>query len=115
MKTVDTPQHYIDRQPEPQKSILLEIQNRIQKLFPQSQLVLSYGVPAFKAEKVFFFYGGFKAHVSIFPPLPLDHPLSELLTPYRNDKGNLIFKIKNPMPYDLIEAVSKALYHLYHA
>lgn len=112
---MNTPQHYMDNQPEPQKSILMEIQNRVQTLFPDAQLVLSYGVPALKTEKVFFFYGGFKAHVSIFPPLPLNHALSEALKPYRNPKGNLIFKINQPIPYDLIELVSKALYELYHA
>ena len=114
MKMNEAVQDYILKQPEPQQSILLEIERRIGLLFPNATEVLSYGVPAFKDEKVFFFYGGFKAHVSVFPPLPLDHPLSESLKRYRNDKGNLLFKIKQPIPYDLIEGVAKALFELYH-
>lgn len=114
MKMNEAVQNYILKQPEPQQSILLEIEKRLQTLFPKASEVISYGVPAFKDEKIFFFYGGFKAHVSVFPPLPLDHPLSETLKPYRNDKGNLLFQIKQPIPYDLIEGVAKALFELYH-
>lgn len=104
--TVDA---YINALPEPQKSILEEIRRRVKHEFPNAKEAISYGVPAFQYEKSFFFYAAFKNHVSVFPPLASDSPLNEFTKPYQNKKGNLLFPLKNPIPYDLIVDVSKAL------
>ena len=108
--TVD---QYILDLPEPQQSIMKEIRRRMKLAFPQAKEALSYGVPAFKNEKSFFYYGAFKAHVSVFPPLSKDSSLQEKTKAYQNPKGNLIFSIKKPIPYDLIMEVAKALSEQY--
>lgn len=104
--TVD---QYIQSLEEPQQSIMVEIRRRMKAAFPDATEALSYGVPAFKYGKAFFYYGAFKAHVSVFPPLDESSYLQPKLKPYQNKKGNLIFKINQPIPYDLIMDVAKAL------
>ena len=108
--TVDT---YIDSLNEPQKSIMQEIRRRMKETFPEALEAVSYGVPAFIKEKSFFYYGAFKAHVSVFPPLSPDSPLTLKTKPYQNKKGNLLFKLSEDIPYDLIIEVAKALYKQY--
>lgn len=110
MITVDT---YIDTLNEPQKSIMMEIRRRMKEAFPDSKEAVSYGVPAFLKDKSFFYYGAFKAHVSVFPPLSSESPLSVKTKPYQNKKGNLLFKVSEEIPYDLIIEVAKALYKQY--
>ena len=46
----------------------------------------------------------------MYPPLRNDAALIRELAPYRNEKGNLSFKFKEPMPYDLIVRVAVALF-----
>lgn len=108
--TVDT---YIESLNEPQKSIMLEIRRRMKETFPDALEAVSYGVPAFLKEKSFFYYGAFKAHVSVFPPLSKDSQVALKTKPYQNKKGNLLFKVTEEIPYDLIIEVAKALYKQY--
>ncbi|MDG0889143.1 iron chaperone [Paracholeplasma manati] len=109
--TVD---QYIENLPEPQQSIMNQIRQQIKAAFPKAKEALSYGVPAFKYDKAFFYYGAFKAHVSVFPPLTSDEDLQAKTKPYQNDKGNLLFKINQPIPYELIVEVAKALEKQYN-
>jgi uncharacterized protein YdhG (YjbR/CyaY superfamily) len=104
---------YIQSLEEPQQSIMMEIRRRMKETFPDALEALAYGVPAFKYDKAFFYYGAFKAHVSVFPPLSESSPLQSKISPYQNKKGNLLFKINQTIPYDLIIEVAKALKNQY--
>lgn len=95
------------------KDILTEIRLRIQDAFPEATETLSYGVPAFKDDKVFFYYASFKHHIGIYPPIQ-DEALKSELKGHVNEKGNLHFRKDEPMPYDLIIKIAKHLYSIYH-
>ena len=81
----------------------------VRKAAPEAQLVISYGIPAFKAGRVFIYCAAFKHHIGVYPPVQGDARLMKALTPYANAKGNLAFPLDAPMPAALIGRVAKAL------
>jgi uncharacterized protein YdhG (YjbR/CyaY superfamily) len=81
----------------------------VQKTVPRSSRVISYGIPAFKQERVFIYCAAFKRHIGIYPPVRGDTTLRAALKPYANAKGNLRFPFDKPLPTTLIARVAKAL------
>ncbi len=81
----------------------------VRKAVPRSSRVISYGIPAFKQERVFIYCAAFKRHIGIYPPVRSDAKLRTALKPYANAKGNLTFPLNEPMPMALIARAAKAL------
>ena len=104
-----TQEAYIASMPSEVQRILLTIQNLVKTVLPQAQPCISYGMPAYRDGKVFFYFAGFKHHLGIYPPVKDDLELIQQLAPYRNEKGNLSFKYNEPIPYELIKQVALAL------
>ena len=100
---------YLNNLPPMTKKATIEALDGLVSSFPNVNIIISYGVIALKYEKVFIYLGGFKNHISIFPPLTDNNYLINKTKQYRNKKGNLIFKLDQPIPYDLIIEVAKGL------
>lgn len=90
------------------RPLMDQIRSMVLCTVPEAEELLSYGVPAFKKGKVFFFYAAFKKHIGIYPPVEGDTDLMKKLKPYRGEKGNLKLPMDQPMPWDLIERVLEA-------
>lgn len=95
------------------QEILLEIQKLVEAAVPKAERCIAYSMPAFRAGKVFFYFAAFKNHVGVYPPVTDDAALIQESSRYRNEKGNLAFKYKEPVPYDLIRRVAVALFDQY--
>jgi uncharacterized protein YdhG (YjbR/CyaY superfamily) len=93
--------------------ILQTIRKMAQEIVPAAAETISYQLPAFKTNRTFFYFAAFKKHIGIYPPVKDDHDLIEALSPYRGEKGNLQFPLSQPMPYELIGRVIKALFDQY--
>lgn len=91
------------------QNILLQVQTLVEAALPRARRCISYSMPAYRDGKVFFYFAGFKNHLGVYPPVRADPQLIAELTPYRNEKGNLTFKYKEPIPYELIGRVAVAL------
>lgn len=91
------------------QAVLLKVQTLVEKALPKAQRCIGYGMPAYRDSKIFFYFAGFRNHLGVYPPLREDAALIAELTPYRNEKGNLAFKYKEPIPYELIGRVAAAL------
>jgi len=89
--------------------ILEQIRRVVRAAVPSAFETISYAMPAFKLDKVFFFFAAFKNHIGIFPPVKGDGKLQTDLAPYRGEKGNLKFPFSEPIPYELIGRVASAL------
>jgi uncharacterized protein YdhG (YjbR/CyaY superfamily) len=85
----------------------------VKRTVPTSARVISYGIPAFKQERVFIYCAAFKRHIGIYPPVRGDAKLRAALEPYANEKGNLSFPLDEPLPMALIARVAKALAQQY--
>jgi uncharacterized protein YdhG (YjbR/CyaY superfamily) len=89
--------------------VLRQVHAAVRKAVPDAVSVISYGIPAFKQDRVFIYCAAFKKHIGIYPPVREDARLKAVLKPYANDKGNLSFSLDEPMPLPVIARVAKAL------
>lgn len=102
-------EEYIASMPSDVQKILLKVQALVEAGLPKAQRCISYGMPAYRDGKIFFYFAGFKNHLGVYPPVREDKTLIAELASYRNEKGNLTFKYKEPIPYELIGRVAAAL------
>ncbi len=85
------------------------IQAVVEQFVPDAERCVSYGMPAFRRGKVFFYFAAFKKHIGIYPPLREPAELVAELAAYRGPKSNLSFPHAEPLPLDLIGRVAEAL------
>jgi uncharacterized protein YdhG (YjbR/CyaY superfamily) len=105
---------YIAQAPGQGQAFLKKIRSLAKRLCPNADEIISYGMPALKEGRVFFYFAAFKSHIGIYPPIPNDSTLIKELKVYRGPKGNLQFQYTEDIPYALIEKVVLAL-HYQHA
>lgn len=105
----DTHEAYFASVPEAVRPVLLSIQAKVETLLPEATRCIGYGMPAFRHGRIFFYFAAFKNHLGIYPPVTEDAALIAELSRFRNAKGNLSFKFKEPIPYELIGRVAVAL------
>ena len=91
------------------RGILRSIRNVVRDLVPSAHETISYRIPAFKQDKVFFYFAAFKKHIGVYPPVKRDRQLLRQLKRYRGEKGNLRFPLSEPMPLELIGRIARAL------
>lgn len=89
--------------------ILLQVQAVVEAALPGITRCISYNMPAYRAGKVFFYFAAFQRHLGVYPPVTQDAALIQSLSPFRNEKGNLAFPYRDPIPYELIGRVAVAL------
>ena len=102
-------QEYLAALAPEQSRILKRVLAVVRKSVPRSTPVISYGIPAFRQDRVFIYCAAFKRHIGIYPPVRGDARLHAALKPYANAKGNLSLPFAEPMPLSLIARVAKAL------
>lgn len=95
------------------RPLLESIQSKVESLLPEVTRCISYNIPAFRDESVFFYFAAFKKHIGVYPPLKRDKALIRELAPYRGEKGNLSFPLSEELPIELIGRVALALHREY--
>ena len=95
------------------RGILQDIRSVVGGLVPSAHETISYQMPAFKQDKVFFYFAAFKKHIGVYPPVKGDRQLQRELKRYRGEKGNLRFPLSEPMPLELIGRVALELWREY--
>jgi uncharacterized protein YdhG (YjbR/CyaY superfamily) len=98
---------YLDAQPEPQRTTLLEVAARLRKILPGAQECMSYGMPAFQVDGTSIAgFAGFKQHCSYFPHSgSLFERIETQVAAYDHDKGTLRFEIDRPLPLALLRTL----------
>ena len=99
IKSIDD---YINQFPDEIKSKLESIRTTIKKAAPKSTEVISYGMPAFKQNKVLVYFAVGKNHIGFYPtPNPIKVFTKEL-EGYKTSKGAIQFPIDKKIPLPLI-------------
>jgi uncharacterized protein YdhG (YjbR/CyaY superfamily) len=88
---------------------LLLIQQEVEQRVAHASRCIGYNMPAFRLQRIFFYFAAFKHHVGVYPPLTDDALLVAETTPFRGPKGNLSFAHRDGLPIDLIGRVAAAL------
>ncbi len=106
LKSVDD---YFARVPEPARGTLRKMRAAIRSVVPRdSSEVVSYGIPAFKRDRVIVWYAAFVNHVSLFPGGSVLERFKDDLTDFTTRKGTVRFAIDRPLPIALIKKIVKA-------
>jgi uncharacterized protein YdhG (YjbR/CyaY superfamily) len=98
---------YIERFEPKVQAILQEIRATIRKSAPNAKEVVSYQMPAFKQNGILVYFAAWKNHIGFYPPVTGDEDLEKAVARYANDKGNLLFPLDKPIPYNLIKRIVK--------
>lgn len=105
-KTID---EYIARLPDPARGALKQLRATIRSVVPKDATeVISYGIPAFKAERILVWYAAFSGHCSLFPTAAVIEQFKNELKSFRTSKGTIHFPLDKPLPTALIRKIAKA-------
>ena len=70
--------------------------------------IISYGIPAFKQERILVWYAAFSNHCSLFPTAAIIEQFKNHLKPFSKSKGTIQFPTDKPLPTALIKKLVKA-------
>jgi uncharacterized protein YdhG (YjbR/CyaY superfamily) len=89
------------------QKILEQLRQTIKQAAPNATETISYGMPAFKQNKVLVFYAVHKEHIGFYPtPNPIVYFKDELVK-YNTSKGAIQFPVDKPLPLTLIKKIVK--------
>ena len=105
-KTVD---EYFSRVPPSSRTALNKLRAAIRSAVPKDSLeIISYGIPAFKQERILVWYAAFSNHCSLFPTAAIIEKFKNDLKPFSKSKGTIHFPTDKPLPTALIKKIVKA-------
>ncbi|MGE0313400.1 MAG: iron chaperone [Lautropia sp.] len=102
--TVD---EYIEGFPADIQAVLRAVRVTVRQAAPSAEERISYRMPALFRHGAVVYFGAFKRHLGLFPPVE-DPALLAQAARYVGPKGNLQFPYDEPIPHRLIAAVVQA-------
>ena len=89
------------------QKILNQFRQAIKQAAPNATETISYGMPAFRQNKILVYYSAHKEHFGFYPtPKPIVLFRQELKK-YKTSKGAIQFPIDKPLPLALIKKIVK--------
>ena len=105
-RTVD---EYIARAPDSARGALRQLRAAIRSAVPAGTAeTISYGIPAFRGEKVLVWYAAFAKHCSFFPTAAVVEAFRDDLKGHATSKGTVHFPLDKPIPTTLVKKMVKA-------
>jgi uncharacterized protein YdhG (YjbR/CyaY superfamily) len=98
---------YHQSYPQEIQDLLQQLRQAILQAAPKATETISYGMPAFKLNKVLVYYAAYKNHIGFYPtPKPIVQFKEELI-PFKTSKGAIQFPINQKLPLALIKKIVK--------
>jgi uncharacterized protein YdhG (YjbR/CyaY superfamily) len=104
---IETVEDYIRSFPADVQAALRAVRSTVREAAPDAAERLSYRMPALFQHGAVVYYGAFKQHIGLFPPVA-DPLLRKKLVRYAGPKGNLRLPLSEPMPVALIAEIVRA-------
>lgn len=94
-----------------------EVAERLQRIreiivadVPEPQEKVRYGIAAVMlGGRYALHYASWKRHIGLYPVPTLDEPLESRIAPFRAEKDSVVFPHSEPIPYELIGEVTRAI------
>jgi uncharacterized protein YdhG (YjbR/CyaY superfamily) len=83
----------------------------LKEAVPQAEEIISYNMPAYKYQKVLFYFAIYKNHVGFYPTGLGIEAFKGQLGEYKFSKGAIQFPINDPLPKELIREIALYRYH----
>ena len=107
MKTAGTIEEYINLFPASTQKILIKVRATISKLIPQAEEAMRYGIPTFRLNENLVHFAAFEHHVGFYPTPSVLSAFAKDIKVYKSSKGAVQFPLDEPIPYDLIAAMTR--------
>lgn len=98
---------YVALFPKDVQEILQKVRETIHQTVPDAQEVISYSMPAFKKDKVLVYFAAQKGYLGFYPTASPIEKFKKELASYQTTKGAIHFPFNQPIPYDLIEKITR--------
>ena len=99
---------YIASFPPEVQEKLQGIRTVIRKAAPYAEEAIRYGIPTFRQNgSNLVHFAAFKDHLSFFPTSSGVEKFRNELTSYSVSKGTIQFPLTDPVPYDLVERITR--------
>ena len=89
------------------QAILRQVRLAVRRAAPDARETISYGIPTLKRNGILVHFAAFKHHIGFYPPVSGDARLVKAAAPYAGEKGNLRFPYDRPIPFALIERITR--------
>lgn len=107
MKKPNNVDEYISGYPKQVQKILEELRMAIKQAAPQATEIISYGMPAFKLNGMFVWFGAHTNHTGFYPKGSGIEAFKNELSVYKTSKGAVQFPFDKPLPLKLITKIVK--------
>ena len=98
---------YIELFPEETRNILRKIREVIKKAAPEAIEKIGYGIPTFVLGGNLVHFAGYKNHIGFYPGAVGIDAFKDEISSFEGSKGTIRFPLSKPIPYDLIERITK--------
>ncbi len=98
---------YIAAFPDDVQAILREMRRVIHDAAPQAEEAMRYGMPTFRLKGNLVHFAAFKHHIGFYPTPSAIEAFEKQLSPYKTSKGAIQFPLDQPIPYDLVRAITE--------
>ena len=89
------------------QGMLEQLRQAIKQAAPMAKETISYGMPAFRQNKILVYYALNKKHIGFYPtPSPIAYFKKEL-EKFNTSKGAIQFPLDKPLPFSLIQKIVK--------
>ncbi len=102
MKSCQSIEAYYQQLSDVEAEKLQELHEIIKKAAPGAEEVISYGMPAFKQNRVLVYYAAAKNHIGFYPTPGAIVAFSDRLSHYKTSKGAIQFPWNEPLPATLV-------------
>lgn len=82
---------------------LEQLRQAIKQAAPQATETISYGMPAFKQNRVLVYYAVYTKHIGFYPTANPIVQFKDELAKYKTSKGAIQFPIGQPLPLALVK------------
>lgn len=106
-KTLSPIDSYIAEFPEDVQKVLQKVRKTIAKVAPMAEEAMAYGIPTFKVNGNLVHFAGYNTHIGFYPSPAGLTAFKKEISKYKNAKGSVQFPLDQPIPYDLIEKITK--------
>ncbi len=107
MKKAKDVDEYILDYPHDIQKLLHQLRTTIKKAVPKAEEVISYGMPAYKLQRVLVYFAGCKNHIGFYPTPSAIQAFKKELSTFKMSKGSVHFPLDKPLPLSLIANMVK--------
>lgn len=97
---------YISTFPEQTQSLLSQVRQAIREAAPEAVEVISYQMPTFKLGRNLVHFAAYEKHIGFYPGADGIATFQDRFGKYKWAKGSVQFPIDEPMPIELIQAIT---------